>query len=158
MKKILTALLAAAMLIVAPAANIFADEPTDQEIAKGTDSATIKLYAALESSYTVKLPIKVSVQNTSTNIPIYAKGNVDGSKKIVVAEKTVSGGHKLVDAAGKKTALALGVTGVEFAGENLTDKYGDASNMVVAHDAITEAGDWGCDLAITISLDDVVKA
>ena len=89
MKKILYVLVVTALIITMPA-QIFAEEDNEKEITStdGTSSeSSIQLEATIVSAYTLKFPKKVDVQQTSTTVDIFAKGDVDGSKKIVIEEK-----------------------------------------------------------------------
>lgn len=154
MRKILTVLLTAAMLIVAPSA-IFADEDPNQELNQSVGNGTIELFATVASNYTVKLPKKVDVSANSTIIKIFAKGDVDGSKKIMVKEKVEQDGHSLTDKASLKQAKALTVTaGTGIEGKDIGSDYNDQkyTTLTVVHTDL-EAGDWLCNLPIVISLD-----
>jgi len=151
MKKLLTILLAAAMLVVAPA-TIFADETNVQELGEDDASGTIELEATISSSYTLKLPLKVDVSETSSTCDIYAKGDVDGSKTIVISEDN-AGENVLEDGADLKTDKTLTITfGSGISGADITSEYGDAKETItIVHDAL-EAGSWTCSLPILISL------
>lgn len=155
MKKILTALLTLAMMIATPA-SIFADTPTktenDQEIT--TTQGTVKLVASKVSSYTLMLPLEVDVSTSGTTANIYAKGDVDGNKKIVISENGT--GHKLVDAANLKADVGVTVAfGSGIDGKDITANYSDSvkETMTITHNGIL-AGSWSCDLPIVISVQD----
>ena len=155
MKKILTALLATALLVATPSA-IFADENPNQEL-NTPSSGSIELFATVASSYTLKLPKKVDVSAASTEIKIYAKGDVDGGKKIMVREKVETGGHSLADKASKQQAVALTVTaGTGINGKDVGADYNDEkyTTLTVAHGTLG-AADWSCNLPIVISLDNI---
>lgn len=163
MKKILTVLLAAAMVATVPT-SIFADELGDneKEIATGATLAdlngTIDLEAVMVSAYTVKLPKKLDVKAKSVTCDIYAKGDVDGSKKIVITEDN-AGQNKLADTAGVKTDVDLTVsfgTGIE--GKDIESDYNTAKEtMTIAHGDLA-AATWKCELPIVIKLADITKA
>lgn len=161
MKKILTVLLAAAMCIVTPAA-IFADTATDNEFTPADDAVQVEgsvdLEAEIVSTYTVKLPKVVDVKSETTTVDIFAKGDVDGSKKIVISEKN-AGSNTLVDQSGRKQAEALTIsfgTGIE--GKNILADYGTAKEvMTVTHNKLV-AGAWKCNLPILIKLDNVSQS
>ena len=153
MKKFLTVLLSAAMLIAAPA-TIFADENI-QELGSTDESdvdGSIDLEAIIVSSYTLKLPTKVDVKNNSTTFDIYAKGDVDGAKKIVISEDN-AGNNELTDASGVKTAQKLTVSfGQGILGSDIKADYDTAKETVtVTHDTLL-AGSWSCELPIVIQL------
>lgn len=152
MKKILTVLLSAAMVVAAPA-SIFADE--FQQIENNVNEGTILLEASKASSYTVKLPTKVNVSNDSTTFNIYAKGDVDGSKMVVVEAQ--AGDHYIKDDAKLKADKKLTITagdGIkgEFIGEDYDLEKG--TTMTLVHDPI-EAGSWNGELPILIKLSPV---
>ena len=155
MKKILTTLLTAAMIVATPAA-IFADE--DPQELENPSTGTIKLIASKTSSYTVKLPKVVDVSDNEKVINIYAKGDVDASKKIMVVESSDET-HYLKDDAGKKTKKKLtvtagnGILGSDVGEDYNNDKY---TTLTITHDDIA-AGSWTCNLPIVIRLDDVVS-
>jgi len=151
MKKLLTILLAAAMLVVAPA-TIFADEDNIQELGTDDASGTIELEATISSSYTLKLPLKVDVSSNSSTCDIYAKGDVDGSKTIVISEDN-AGENVLEDGADLKADKALTVTfGTGIAGSDITSDYGSAKETItIVHDTL-QAGSWTCSLPILIKL------
>ncbi|MDO5332261.1 MAG: hypothetical protein Q4E99_06230 [Bacillota bacterium] len=156
MKKILTALLAAAMLVVAPA-TLFAEQEDPNQELETPSSGSIELFATVASSYTLKLPKKVDVSELSTEIKIYAKGDVDAGKKIMVKEKDETGGHSLVDKASKKQAKALTVTaGGGINGGDVGASYNDEkyTTLTVVHGNL-DAAEWTCNLPIVISLDNI---
>lgn len=149
MKKYLTILLAAAMMLVAPA-GVFADEL--QELNENPTEGTIKLIANKTSSYTVKLPKVLDVSSDSTTFDIQAKGDVDGAMVLVVEKDT--GDHALVDASGKNEDIALTITdGSGISGKVIEAEYVDTAkdSMTIEHAAIT-AGDWSYELPIVIRL------
>lgn len=151
MKKILTVLLATAMIAALPA-NVFADE---LELTNASTTGTITLSATKASSYTVKLPKVVDVSSLSTGIDIFAKGDVDGSKKLAI-EETDAGENYLKDEAGIKQDKLLSVTAAYVNGEDITSDYGQSKNatLVVAHEEL-DAGAWKCELPILIRLLDI---
>lgn len=161
MKKILTVLLAAAMCIVAPSA-IFADTETEYEFTPATDSTetsgNVELKADIVSTYTVKLPKVINVAEDNKTVDILAKGDVDGSKKIVISESN-AGNNTLNDLSNKNTAVALSIsfgTGIE--GKNIEATYGNAKDtMTISHGAL-KAGAWKCTLPILIKLQDITPA
>ena len=165
MKKVLTVLLTAAMCAIAPAA-IFAEtpepDPTINEFTPETDTTqvdgSVDLEAEIVSTYTVKLPKVIDVNSESTTVDIFAKGDVDGSKKIVISEKN-AGSNSLADLSGKNQAKALTIgfgTGIE--GKNILADYSTAKEvMTIAHSKLV-AGSWKCNLPILIKLEDVSKS
>ena len=159
MKKILTVLLTIAMFVAAPGGALFADEQTidNSQTSDGTASGSIELEAIIASSYTLKLPLHVDVTENETTINIYAKGNVDGGKKIVIAEDN-AGTNVLEDAADKFTDKTLTVTaGSAILGSdinNLDFNIEKGTTMTFEHDAL-EAGKWTCTLPIVISLENI---
>ena len=157
MKKILTVLLAAAMMIVTPV-GIFAETPApaktdaDQELDKNPTSGKIELFANLASSYTLLLPLKLDVSTSGATANIYAKGDVDGDKKIVIAED--GSNHALKDKANAKTDVGVTIAfGSGIAGDTVKTDYdnGVKETMTVTHSGI-KAGEWSCELPIVISL------
>ena len=149
MKKILTVLLASAMMFVAPA-GVFADEL--QELEENPTEGTIQLVASKTSSYTVKLPKVLDVSDDSTTFDIQAKGDVDGAMKVVVEKAT--GDHLLADNSGKNEAKVLTITnGNGIAGSVIEENYAEAAkdSMTIVHDSIS-AGDWSYELPIVIRL------
>ena len=153
MKKILTVLLTTAMMIGAPSA-IFADEQTIASNAQTEDATgTVLLEASKVSSYTVKLPKTVNVSQDTTSFNIYAKGDVDGSKMVVIAE--ADGDHYIKDNAKLKADKKLTVTaGAGIKGADIkNDAYDETkgTTMTIVHNAI-EAGTWAGELPIVIKL------
>ena len=160
MKKIVTVLLAAAMCIVAPAA-IFADEFNQYEPVEGkTDSeGSVELKAEITSTYTVKLPKVVDVKADSTDVVIQAKGDVDGSKKIVFSQKNAAN-DKLADESGKNTAEDLTITfGTGIAGSSIKADYASdvKETMNITH-AKLKAGSWKYTLPLLIKLEDITPS
>lgn len=157
MKKILTTLLAAAMLIAAPSA-IFADEYQDL---KGAQTATVKLKATIASSFYVRLPKEVSVEQATTRFTILAKGDVDAAKQIVFSEYIKEGDdcNYIADESNKNEPVEITVTpGDPIKGVDVGADYNDqkGSTMKVFHDKLN-AGTWSCQLPIVISLEDVTQ-
>lgn len=161
MKKILTVLLSIAMIIATPA-TLFADQIEMVETNKDATSGEILLSATKASEYYVKLPKALDVSEDETTFNIYARGDIDGSKEIVIEENKLNGqANKIEDAAGLKAAKELTVTCAGAIAANDLDplSYDDAqgTTMTIEHDSI-EAGTWSGKLHITIRLGDVVKA
>ena len=158
MKKILTVLLTAAMFICGPANGLFAEE---QVLNNANDSAEeitgeIELEAIIASTYYVQLPKKVNVANKETTINIYARGDVDGDKELVILEdKTTDVTHSLVDEGGKNSDVLLTITsGAAIKGKDIkTNEYDltKGTTMLITHGDIN-AGKWTCDLPIIIKL------
>lgn len=158
MKKILTILLSLAIFVATPA-TIFADE-TMETLANAAEGE-ILLTASKASEYFIKLPKTVDVSNDSTTFNIYARGDIDGAKEIVIEEMKIDGqDNKLVDGANLKDAKVLTVTcaGAISADDLEPETYENAvgTTMTVVHETI-EAGSWSGKLPITIKLSDVVK-
>lgn len=152
MKKLLIALLTATMVITAPAC-IFAETPNEQELT--TDAAadlegTIKLEATIVSQYKLKFPLKVDVKEEETTVDIYACGDVDGSKTIVISKKNDSNALVNTD---KSLSEDVSVSfGEGISGLDIEEDYGDAKEtMTLSHDALV-AGYWSYDLPILIKL------
>lgn len=161
MKKILTVLLSVAMIMMAPAA-IFADEIQMEETSKNATSGEIQLTATKASEYFIKLPKSLDVSDDETTFNIYARGDIDGAKEIVIEENKLNGqDNKIEDAAGLKDAKVLTVTCAGAIAANDLDKVSydgaQGTSMTIKHSAI-EAGTWAGKLHITIKLADVVKA
>ena len=149
MKKILTILMLAALVLASPA-NIFAE---DQELNQDSTSGTVKLTAEKASTYTVKLPTSVDVSATSATFTAYIKGDVDGAKKLVIAEDTNNGTNVLKNnaVAGRNVDLTISVD-KSINGSDITSEYtSDGIVITVSHAAIA-AGTYTCDLPLTISL------
>lgn len=152
MKKILTVLMVTALMIGLPMSNVFAD----QELNEGDSEGTVELVALKASSYTVKLPVQVDVSELSTTFKALIKGDVDGSKKIVLAEDKTGGDNYLKDEAELKPDILLNIN-IDKAmnGEDIFAEYTlDGITFTVTHDAIA-AGNYRCDLPITITLTDI---
>ena len=149
MKKILTILMLAALVLASPA-NIFAE---DQELNQDSTSGTVKLTAEKASTYTVKLPTSVDVSANSATFTAYIKGDVDGAKKLVIAEDTNKGTNVLKNNAvtGRNVDLTISVD-KSINGSDITSEYtSDGIVITVSHAAIA-AGTYTCDLPLTISL------
>lgn len=156
MKKVLTMLLVAAMVIVAPA-SVFAEENELSPATSQTEvTGSVDLVANIVSTYTIKLPKQIDVSGLSTSVDIFAKGDVDGSKKIVISE-TNAGQNKIADLANKNTAEALTVgfgSGIE--GKDIDASYGTAKDTMTITHAALKAGSWKCVLPILIKLENIV--
>lgn len=163
MKKILTALLAVAMVTTA-STGVFANELGDneQEVKTGVTLAdlngTIDLEAIMVSSYTIKLPKKLNVNEKTVTCDIQAKGDVDGSKKIVI-EEVNKGQNKLLDDANTKQAVSLSVSfGDGIEGGTIKADYDTAKEVMTITHGDLEAATWKCQLPIVIKLADIAKA
>ena len=152
MKKVLIAFLAAAMFLVAPA-SIFADEPNEQTLQTQTAEdleGSIKLEATIVSSYTLKFPLKVDVAEKNVTVDIFAKGDVDGAKKIVISKKNDS--NSLVNVEKNKTEPVSVSFGTGILGTDIEDDYSQAKEtMTITHNGLI-AGYWSYDLPILIKL------
>lgn len=149
MKKILTAVLATAMIMAMPVATVFADE-NDQEIT--TASGTVQLVASKASAYTVKLPVSVDVSAASTIFKAYVKGDVDGSKKLVIAENNAGQNYLEDDADLKDDVLVNVAIDKAIDGDDIIATYTeDCITFTVTHNALG-AGTFRCALPLTISL------
>ena len=158
MKKILTVLLAAAMMVITPV-GVFADENVNEitPTAGADGEGTVKLKADIVSNYTVKLPKVVDVTNKSTTVDIYAKGDVDGGMKIVFSENT--GTHQLADASSKNTAKDITVSfGNGINGSSIQASYSTAKDTMTIGHGDLPAGSWSCDLPIVIKLEKIAAA
>ena len=150
MKKILTLLFISLLAFCVPA-NIFADEDTTEV---SGENASVVLYAAIPSHYTVKLPARVDVTNVSTQFNVYAKGSIAADKKLDVI--AAQGEHTLRDNTSGSTRsypLTVNVADGSFAAASLQDDYQDdlKSVFTIGHAALM-AGDYSYDLPILISL------
>lgn len=149
MKKLLAILMTAALILELPVANILAE----QELSEADSEGTVELVASKASSYSIKLPIQVDVSATSTTFKAYVKGDVDGSKKIVIAEDKSAGDNYLKDEANLKPDVPLEIT-IDKAmnGEDIQADYtSDGITFTVLHDPI-DAGNFKCNLPLTITL------
>lgn len=148
MKKILTILMLAALVLASPA-NIFAD----QELNQNSTSGTVQLTASKASTYTVKLPTSVDVSADSATFKAFIKGDVDGAKKVVIAEDTSKGTNILKNNAidGRDVDLTISVDKA-INGADITSEYTeDGITITVSHETIA-AGTYTCNLPLTISL------
>ena len=159
MKKLLTAILATCMLLAMPSA-IFADTTDDdtQTYDKSTaEQKKVRLYADVDSTYTVRLPQQVNVKEKSKDFDVDAKGNISSTKKVSVA---FDGSASLVDtntSDKKKESISLTITNNthDFLFDDLlADDYNDTAKFTVnvAHDDEIPAGTWEVYLPVTISL------
>ncbi|MBQ9424520.1 MAG: hypothetical protein IJU42_01080 [Erysipelotrichaceae bacterium] len=153
MKKILT-LLFVSMLMIAMPSTVFADQ-NDNEVTG--ESATVELYAAVASQYTVKLPLRVDVSATSTTFNVFAKGSIAADKQLSVS--VGSGTHTLADTingSNRSYALTLNVSGGTFAADTLEANYSDSIKSVftVTHAALA-AGNYSYNLPIVIALENI---
>lgn len=156
MKKILTVLLAAAMVIVSPTCVFAAELGENEQVFEASGETlngekNIELEATIVSSYVIKLPIKVDVSGESTNVDIFAKGDVDGDKTIQISKKNDT--NSLANTAKQKTAALTITFGSGISGKNVADDYCDDAKetMTIVHDALT-AGSWSLQLPILIKL------
>ena len=152
MKKILTILMLAALVLASPA-NIFADEATEQELSQESTGWTVKLTASKASTYTVKLPKSVDVSANSATFTAYIKGDVDGAKKIVIAEDKSNGTNVLENNAvtGRNVDLTISVD-KSINGNEITSEYASTGITITVSHADIAAGTYTCDLPLTISL------
>ena len=152
MKKLLTCIMAGALLFALPIANVFADETELENIVDSTEG-TVKLTATKASAYSVQLPVSVDVSTSGAKITIKAKGDVDSAYQIVVTEKA-DATNKLVDAADENNTVDIGVTmGDPILGSAVTNQYADTAKteITITHSGIT-AGSYSYDLPLVISL------
>lgn len=153
MKKLLTTLLAMAMIIATPAC-IFADEDPVKELQETEQaSANITLTATKASSYKVKLPKTLDVSKSTTTFAIQAQGDVDGEYELAF-EETNAGTNVLSDVSGRVNPLTLTVeVGNAIAGKDIAAAYNaeKASSMTITHTGIS-AGTWAGTLPILIKL------
>ena len=152
MKKIL-ALLFVSLLMIGIPSNVFADQ-NDNEVTG--ESTSVELYASVASQYTVKLPLRVDVTDTSTNFNVFAKGSIAADKQLDIS--CGNGQHALQDAttgSDRSYALTLNVTGGTFAANILELNYSDSIKSVftVTHAALA-AGNYIYNLPVVISLND----
>lgn len=150
MKKTLTALLLVSLMMILPA-NVFADE--EQEVSG--NSANVTLYATKNSTYYVKLPVRVDVSAVSETFTVLAKGDIASSEELTIGY--ASGTYNLVDTVAESTktpvALNVSVTNPTFAYTDLGNTYGqNGATFTISHNAL-QAGAYECVLPVTISLD-----
>ena len=152
MTKILTILMLAALVLASPA-NIFADEATEQELSQESTGGTVKLTASKASTYTVKLPKSVDVSANSATFTAYIKGDVDGAKKLVIAEDTNNGTNVLKNNAvtGRNVDLKITVD-KSINGSDISSEYASTGITITVSHADIAAGTYTCDLPLTISL------
>lgn len=152
MKKILTVLMAAALLIACPISNVFADETQIENITNNTEGSVL-LKATKASSYSVQLPVSIDVSSGSGTITIKAKGDVDSAYEIVVTEKA-DATNQLVDDADANNTVDITVDlGDAISGASVTANYTDnaKTEIAVSHNGLT-AGSYSYNLPIVISL------
>ena len=152
MKKILTTLMAAALIIGCPVASIFAEETEIEDIVT-SKKGTVNLTATKASSYSIQLPVSVDVSSGIATITLKAKGDVDSAYKIVVTEED-GATNKLVDKADSNNTVDIDVTmGDAIDGADVTDAYLDTvkTEITVEHDGLT-AGSYSYDLPLVIAL------
>lgn len=152
MKKILTCIMAGALLFALPIANVFADETELKDIVDSKEG-TVLLTAHKASAYSIQLPVSVDVSTSGAKIALKAKGDVDSAYKIVVTEKA-GATNKLVDTADDNNTVDITVDmGDPILGSVVTDQYGDTAKteITITHNGIT-AGTYSYDLPIVISL------
>lgn len=151
MKKILTTVLVSMMALMIPS-GIFADTAYNE-----VDSdSNVKLYANVDSTYTVKFPQEVDVTAKSTDIFVQAKGNISSDKKISVALASSANLEDQSQATKKRDSIALTVTNNthDFAYSDLKADYDNtvAFTANVAHTNDIPAGSWSVNLPVTIAL------
>lgn len=159
MKKVLTVLCSMAVLLAFPA-NIFAEESNNNDVTSdGTEN--VVLYAEATSSYTVRLPKKVNVSATESEITIQAKGDIASDEEILITYDDSS--CALADQSGAATtqddvALTFAFDeGIDaFLFDGIKGDFAANSTVVinVTHDALP-AGNWEATLPITIALTDL---
>ena len=135
----------------------------DQDI---TESGSVKLYAMIESSYTVKLPKSVDITESGTTFDYYLKGDLDGSSKVVVSCPTTSvvkeyndSGVTLGESGHPDVTVRLSNSNTTGFGYDVIGKEYDESasskakgTITIEHDGLS-AGNWQGDLGITITLE-----
>lgn len=152
MKKLLTILLAAAVMICTPM-SIFADD--FNEVAQDDlTTPDVILKANASSKYTVKLPKEVNVSANEKTFKVYAYGDLDGAYEISV--QPGEGEHALKDDAGVKDDVALTISAdktltIEEIG---TEDYNDSCITFTVEHADLLAGSYTYSLPIVISLVD----
>ena len=137
--------------MIAVPSNIFADQ-NDNEVTG--EEASVELYANIASQYTVKLPLRVDVTNTSTTFNVFAKGSIAADKQLDIAYG--SGTHTLHDTttgSSRDFALTVNVSGGTFAANVLQVDYSDSIKSVftITH-AVLPAGSYTYNLPVTIAL------
>ena len=149
MKKFLTALIATAVVLGIPSAVYAEEQETDE-------NTTVRLYANVESSYTVRLPEEVDVEDLSTDFTVEALGDISSAEKISVAfdsSATLTDQNPSDD---KRDGIALTVTNgtFDFTYDVLSDEYTDAAaqTVTVSHEETIPAGIWEVSLPVSISL------
>lgn len=158
MKKLMTAVLAACMVIAIPS-TIFADEVQDVPQVVDQDSqeeTSVKLYAEVGSTYAVRLPEKVDVETSPKGFDVEAKGDISSTEKLSVSFPETA---TLVDTntgASKKDDIDLTISNNshDFAYDDLKDDYDENVKFTVSvsHDDAVTAGTWEVDLPVTITL------
>jgi len=150
MKKILM-LMCVAMLLSVPN-NVFAE--TDEEVT-GND-ATVSLIAAKASSYTVKLPKTVDVTDNTKTFDIFAKGDISADKQLVVTcQQTGLYLEDVVPGSNKRMPISASISDGTFTYDALAGDYTQRKAVVtITHESLP-AGNFHCDLPVTITLAEV---
>lgn len=151
MKKILTILLAAAVMICTPM-SIFADTDFNEVAQDAETTPDVILKANAASKYTVKLPKEVNVSATEKTFKVYAYGDLDGAYEISV--QPGAGEHALKDDADIKADVALTISADKTLAvdEIATDDYNDECITFTVEHAQLLAGSYTYSLPIVISL------
>ena len=150
MKKILTALLATALMISAPMC-LFAEEAETPNPQTGQ----VDLIASKSSTYYLQIPKNVDVSESGKTFDILIKGDVDSAKQLAINEDKGEQGttvNYLVDTADSNNKVAISTTVSDpVIGANITSAYLAKITFTVTHDALS-AGSYTCGMPIKISL------
>ena len=151
MKKYLTVLFVAMMMVILPA-NIFAEEGMNEVT---DDSATVELEAIKASSYKVKLPKKVDVSETSKTFNVFTAGDIAASEELVISYDSTSTIYlQDVVSGSDKANVALGINAADgtFHSDDLNVDYGDAKAVFTITHGALQAGKYAAVLPVTITL------
>ena len=150
----ITALMALLTLVFLPLSVL----GEDQEVT-GDGSADVKLYAKLESTYTVKLPKSVDITTSGTTFDYLVKGEIASNETLVVSipgsctiHETDSAGVDLEAGRPDITVTLVNSDTDGFGYSELPTEYGDAKGTVTVTHSGIPAGYWQGDLGITIGL------
>lgn len=158
MKKLMTAVLAACMIISIPS-TIFADEVQDVPQVVDQDSqeeTSVKLYAEVGSTYAVRLPEKVDVETSPKGFDVEAKGDISSTEKLSVSFPETATLADTNTGANKKDDIELTISNNshDFAYDDLKADYDTDVKFTVSvsHESDITAGIWEVDLPVTIAL------
>ena len=156
MKKLLIAVIALFTLCIAFANSTLTYAEGNET---NEDSAVVQLSASKLSYYVVKLPVSVDVTDTMTMFDIYVKGDVDETKKVEVKEDKGTEEnevHYLVNNANPSIKYELTIENDDgLLGSLIQEDYNDDAKIgfTIYHDNL-KAGDYSCELPLTIGITD----